>query len=782
MATGRGSVDPHLASSMERDWTCLRTAVQVILGVAVIGLAMVNGGLLSSYFRKDAVYPPHRTPSKTAITDEMEPETRDTSNNLDAAVVAAYPNGQSYPLPNGELEQYDRPLNSESPMKPSKGAWHRKRNKAFVEGCTDPECLWYDHHMETKLDSTIDPCDDFYGHVCSSKWFAPYGKPTYEMESIEKLMSCLDLNLRVEKHSPLRWTRNSAFLYDACLRSNGSQLIRDQLLVRLRLRPVTKAPSVIFRIGLQEMMPKLQSEYLENVKVHPLASVYMAPSGPAKGYVPYVDSPQLLLKRFFLRYPNRTEGDYQRLVESVLTDMDDPALVASKVVHIEKRLSNIVSGTPERMADWKLTPDRMARMGNATLRWLAHLFPASFGGRLNVRILDQNYVSQLVDILKHICTPEDVADYFHFRTLVEYSSFLNITSLIPLSYETHVSGVPLRVQGCLHMVENMYKHGLRMLGTEAIGGNLGVWRIPFEYEMGKLFEDVKDALSRYVRRWFSSNTVDKALRKVRSMELAHLGSKVSSPSLYAQSTPELRSLSDFSRLVRDTVSRDFNETNNLDFMHRISVFSTSVEYNSDTNSLFVPHALITLPVLQSETLHPIFLPIVGAKVLHGAIAAIDNRGSESPTDEGNYKTWWSLYDQLTFENRSRCFKEQLDRAVKMVYPQSSRLDFLDNFIADNAILEPLYDIYRKRVIRRYPDGMGRADDEVKEDKLFFYVYAMGHCEAPGTETVQLKYRHATPARLRVNGALANFQRFRKTFKCRAGKPMSPVQRCMYWRS
>ncbi|KAL3225689.1 hypothetical protein MRX96_025724 [Rhipicephalus microplus] len=153
-------------------------------------------------------------------------------------------------------------------------------------------------------------------------------------------MSCLDVNIRVEKHSPLRWVRNAAFIYQSCLTSNGTRDIRELLLTRQHKRspaspqPFTNAPGVVFRIGLQKILPQLQSDYLEQLGVNPLASVYVAPAaeegaGGENQYVSYVDSPELIMKRFFLRYPDRTESDYKRLIEKSLLDVENASLVAT---------------------------------------------------------------------------------------------------------------------------------------------------------------------------------------------------------------------------------------------------------------------------------------------------------------------------------------------------------------------------------------------------------------------------------------------------------------------
>ncbi|KAH8039108.1 hypothetical protein HPB51_005233 [Rhipicephalus microplus] len=660
----------------------------------------------------------------------------------------------------------------------------RLRFKDSDTACSQPECLWYLHHTNNKLDRSVNPCDDFYGHVCGPRWFSPNGKPTFEAESVEKLMSCLDVNIRVEKHSPLRWVRNAAFIYQSCLTSNGTRDIRELLLTRQHKRspaspqPFTNAPGVVFRIGLQKILPQLQSDYLEQLGVNPLASVYVAPAaeegaGGENQYVSYVDSPELIMKRFFLRYPDRTESDYKRLIEKSLLDVENASLVASKIVYMEKRLMSIVFNYGTKTKTRAAGTDRTTTFGNSTARWLSHLFPNSFGGRLNVRILNEDYVRHVTDLLKHVFTADDVADYFYFRTLVEYSSFLNITPLIPLSYDNHLNSVPLRIQGCLHMVENIYKHGMRMLSIEALGGNLGVWRIPFQREVESLFEDLRHSLQRFVRFWFSGSTVNSALRRLRSMKLAYLGASAAYPTSYAMSTPEVRSLKDFGALIKDSVRRGFNDTNNYDYLHRISVFSTSVEYNADTNSLYVPHALVTMPVLFSETLHPIFVPIIGTKMLQGIIKAIDVRSSGNSRDGSAYRGWWSEEDWTKYRNRSECFLQQLNDDVKRLSPRISFRSFLDEFVAESAAIEPLLDVYDRRVA-------DRADNFRFSPKIFYYAYAMGQCEKPGTDTVQIRYKHAIPARVRVNNALANDAHFQKVFRCSRNFRMAPRRRCIYW--
>ncbi|KAH9372718.1 hypothetical protein HPB48_022402 [Haemaphysalis longicornis] len=530
------------------------------------------------------------------------------------------------------------------------------------------------------------------------------------------------------------------------------------------------------------MIPQVPSEYLEHGRGRPLAAVNLSRSdaqehGTSGVYIPNVNSPVMLIKRFFMLYPKLSERDCKLLIEESLKDVPNPSQVASKILHIEKRLMNIVLGTTATSHERTLERNRKTNLGNATVRWLSHLFPSSFGGRLNVRILDQGYVSQLVDLLKHVSTPADVADYFHFRTLVEYSPFLNMTHLIPLSYDSHVRAVPLRVQGCLHLVENFYKHGMRMLGIEALGGDIAAWQIPFRHEIEVLFSDVRHTLHRFVRSWFSSSTVDMALRKLRSMKLAYLGSDVAYPTSYAVYTPELSSLDNFGDLVRDAVQRDFNETANYDFLYRASIFSTSVEYNADTNTIYVPHALVTIPALFSEVLHPIFIPILGAKMLQGVLAAVDVRGSTTVTEDSG---WWHMIDRLKFQNRSVCFREELDREVNKISPSANFSGFLHSFMAESAAIEPLLDIYKQRVYHRFPKGFKRSAERRNEKRIFYYAYAMGQCEEPGTESIQIRFRHAIPARIRVNSALANDPGFQKTFLCKAHSRMAPDKRCSYW--
>ncbi|KAH9378293.1 hypothetical protein HPB48_021372 [Haemaphysalis longicornis] len=394
-ATGRGR-----RSESEGAQLC-RRATQAALGAAVVALAMINGALLTSYFAGSGtgdeaalrlfrwnwgnpdVTTPHE-PGQLADTDSgrLDPENelvgaleggpqRSAGGELDTAEEgerddrkggAGRRRTSSEQLPNVTSNLPLRSTRKQISKPKSPQSFRDARRIRLEESsarCSQPECLWYLHHMNTKLDRRVNPCDDFYGHVCGPRWFKPNAKPTFEAESIEKLMSCLDLNVRVQKRSPLRWVRNAVFLYQSCLKSNGSRAVRDKLFARLHRRhssttpPQTEAPAVIFPLGLQEIVPQLQSEYLEHVNVHPLARVYFAPTGGngkggARRYVPQVCSPELLLKRFFLLYPEQSERDYKRLIEKSLKDVLNPSKVAGKIVYIEQRLMNIVSGSCQR--------------------------------------------------------------------------------------------------------------------------------------------------------------------------------------------------------------------------------------------------------------------------------------------------------------------------------------------------------------------------------------------------------------------------------------------------
>jgi predicted metalloendopeptidase len=80
---------------------------------------------------------------------------------------------------------------------------------------------------------------------------------------------------------------------------------------------------------------------------------------------------------------------------------------------------------------------------------------------------------------------------------------------------------------------------------------------------------------------------------------------------------------------------------------------------------------------------------------------------------------------------------------------------------------------------------GRADSKIDgyaESRRSFLSFAQSSCENQTFLTAR-RSQSADPysvGRVRVNGAVQNFEEFGKAFQCAKGKPMYPEKSCCVW--
>uniref|UniRef100_A0A131YEP5 Gluzincin n=1 Tax=Rhipicephalus appendiculatus TaxID=34631 RepID=A0A131YEP5_RHIAP len=109
---------------------------------------------------------------------------------------------------------------------------------------------------------------------------------------------------------------------------------------------------------------------------------------------------------------------------------------------------------------------------------------------------------------------------------------------------------------------------------------------------------------------------------------------------------------------------------------------------------------------------------------------------------------------------------------------------LEENVADNAIVGPMYDMYMKALAAK--DGTERLRISVDErqldmEQLFFVLYAVELCDNPSRDAWIRKLNFGEiPGRLRVNIPLMNFPKFSTAFGCVAGMPMNPTRKCAIW--
>ncbi|KAL3210980.1 hypothetical protein MRX96_036744 [Rhipicephalus microplus] len=406
----------------------------------------------------------------------------------------------------------------------------RRRNE-----CGKPQCRWLSRYLTSKLDWTIKPCHDFYSHVCSAKWFASSTQETTESErdrqdsldfrtqAVARLMNELTAYLR-NKASAMPWERNAAAFFSDCVNPKNPRTL-SSIRPRFPIWPLEKITSAY--VG--ELRSTLRNDTL------------------------YVDSPMLPLARFQYLYPTAKEEDYKKVIRAALQGRRAGALPQA-IVKLELALARIVSRDFVTLADRTVETENL-RTGD---EFWDPLMMALVGNRREVHALDHKYLMNLMSVLRNATSPLDVANLIIYSTLTQIAPLIqNMSFLIPLGLEQTVTGVPLQVQGCLSLTEKSYRHGMRLLALKVLGVTEWSPEKPKARVIQNLIADLKKALKKYVRAWFTETDSRRdALKRLRTLKVDLLGATPHDELTYGRNEKYFGKPRQVAALLEDVPGRD----------------------------------------------------------------------------------------------------------------------------------------------------------------------------------------------------------------------------------
>uniref|UniRef100_A0A1W7RA31 Neprilysin n=1 Tax=Hadrurus spadix TaxID=141984 RepID=A0A1W7RA31_9SCOR len=219
--------------------------------------------------------------------------------------------------------------------------------------------------------------------------------------------------------------------------------------------------------------------------------------------------------------------------------------------------------------------------------------------------------------------------------------------------------------------------------------------------------------------------------------------------------------------------------------------TTEGTHASQLNAFYVPEINdIVIPAdIQRE---PIFSPekpkfwtfgamgwVLGHEITH----AFDTSGSKRDKT-GNLKNWWMPKAKEEFERRSRCFIEQYNKfsfGYKDYHVNGTQT--VGENVADNGGLHQAFLAYKlwekDNGKEKHLPGLEKYDPY----QLFFVAASQMYCSSkikPEYFYQQYAEDEHSPMQFRFHGAAANSEDFANAFKCKPGTPMNPIKKCVIW--
>ncbi|KAH9368091.1 hypothetical protein HPB48_013729 [Haemaphysalis longicornis] len=143
--------------------------------------------------------------------------------------------------------------------------------------------------------------------------------------------------------------------------------------------------------------------------------------------------------------------------------------------------------------------------------------------------MDPDYISKLPKILDETDTVT-LLNYVGYRLVVHVSPLLAkvASPLLRLSHDHYLEFVPQRLQACMHMLERVYKHGMRFFGRMTFSrSNSTLLLKHYDYSMASLEMQLKSSITDRLlssSSWLDRSAIGVAVDKLENMRLIFLGS------------------------------------------------------------------------------------------------------------------------------------------------------------------------------------------------------------------------------------------------------------------
>ena len=211
----------------------------------------------------------------------------------------------------------------------------------------------------------------------------------------------------------------------------------------------------------------------------------------------------------------------------------------------------------------------------------------------------------------------------------------------------------------------------------------------------------------------------------------------------------------------------------------IAPTAVNAYYNPSFNQFTFLEGILASPFFQADWpdyfRYGAFGVIIGHELTHG----FDDQGQQYDKD-GNLRQWWSQTSTDNFKERQKCFREQYSRYEVFGYPVNGDLTLGEN-LADNGGIKTSYQAYRK-VIGENGNQPYLPDLKYTPDQLFFIGFSQVWCSifTPEYISTLVKTNPHSPGPYRVIGALVNSQEFADAFQCSSSSYMNPQSKCLMW--
>ncbi|KAF4095774.1 hypothetical protein G5714_023377 [Onychostoma macrolepis] len=671
---------------------------------------------------------------------------------------------------------------------------HKASNDDF---CLTPHCIEAAGSILSKIDQSVEPCDDFYQYACGG-WLRdnPIPEDSSSYGIYPWLRQNVDLKLKELLEQPIggediEAVKKAKVLYMSCMNESALEIVDAKpLLKNLKLKefrwPVLgdalgfSSQWVESQFNLLETLAQIRSQHSKSV----LIRLYVSPDDKnSNQYIFKLDQASLSLSSREDYITNTTEAQmYREALLRLMVDVSvmlganeqDAEVQMKPVLDFEIKLAQIVIPYENRTSENMYNKYSLSKLQRTVpdFNWLGF-----------VRAVIDTELNQDSCQLRHMEISFSRITTLSRRFLYRYLDFARVT--------TGTTSLTPRWDKCVNYVENtlIYATGRLFVNKH--------FQEDKKHMMEELINGIRWAFIDMLEKendWMDKETKRKATEKAHAV-LA----KVGYPDFILNDTyinEDLKQLAftetDYFGNVMQTLK--FIAQSDIGWLRKTvprtewftNPTTVNAFYSSSTNQIRFPAGELQKPFFWGlDYPRSLSYGAIGVIVGHELTHGFDNNGRKYDKD-GNLDQWWSNSSITRFTEKTQCMIDQYNSYhwKEAGLNVKGKRTLAEN-IADNGGIRESFRAYRRWIEKERAGveepllpGVGLTNNQ-----LFFLSYAHVRCNAyrPEAARDQIQSGAHSPPKYRVIGAMSNYEEFRKVFNCPESSVMNRgAETCRVW--
>ncbi|XP_048963468.1 phosphate-regulating neutral endopeptidase PHEX isoform X2 [Canis lupus baileyi] len=661
--------------------------------------------------------------------------------------------------------------------------------QAKQEYCLKPECIEAAAAILSKVNFSVDPCDNFFRFACDG-WInnnpIPEDMPSYGV--YPWLRHNVDLKLKalleksISRRRDTEAIQKAKILYSSCMNEKAIEKADAKPLLHILRHSPFRWPVLESNIGpegvwserkfsLLHTLAAFRGQYSNSV----LIRLYVSPDDKVSSeHILKLDQATLSLAVREDYLDNTTEAKSYR--DALYKFMVDTAVLLGanssraehdmkSVLRLESKIAEIMIPHENRTSEAMYNKMNISQLSAMIPQfdWLGYikkvidtrLYPGlkDIGPSENVVVRVPQYFKDLFRILGSE-RKKTIANYLVWRMV--YSRIPNLSRRFQyrwLEFSRVIQGTTTLLpqwDKCVNFIESALPYVVGKMFVD----------VHFQEDkkemMEELIEGIRWAFIDMLEKeneWMDAGTKRKAKEKARAV-LAKVG------------YPEF--------IMNDTyVNEDLKAIKFSESDYFGNVLQTR-KYLAQSDFFWLRKAVPKTEWFTNPT------------TVNAFYSASTNQIRRKYDKNGNLDPWWSTDSEEKFKEKTKCMVNQYSN----YYWRKAGLNVkgkrtLGENIADNGGLREAFRAYRKWI----NDKRQGVEEPLlpgiifNNNQLFFLSYAHVRCNSyrPEAAREQIQIGAHSPPQFRVNGAVSNFEEFQKAFNCPSNSTMNRgMDSCRLW--